>query len=72
MSEQAKKNLIVVTFSDGQTTALDAERGDWTAYDYDGVAFIVRNGKVLAGLYNFAHVRSIEIKASAKEDAPNV
>lgn len=71
MPETTKKNLIVITYPDGDTVTLDAEKGDWTAYDYNGAAFIVHSGKALVGLYNTAHVRSIEVKASAKEATPN-
>lgn len=72
MPESTKKNLIVITYPDGDTVTLDAEKSDWTAYDYNGAAFIVHSGKALVGLYNTAHVRSIEVKASAKEATPNV
>lgn len=65
------KNLIIVTYPDTSTVTLDANKGEWTDYTYDGAAFVVQAGKTLVGLYNFAHVRSIEVKASAKEDTPN-
>lgn len=71
MPETTKKNLIVITYPDGASVTLDAEKGEWTAYDYDGAAFIVHNGNALMGLYNARHVRSIEVKASAKEAATN-
>lgn len=71
MPESTKKNLIVITYPDGDTVTLDAEKGEWTAYDYNGAAFIVHSGKALVGLYNVAHVRSIEVKASTKEATPN-
>lgn len=67
MPEQNKKSLIVITYPDGQTVTLDAERGQWDGYSYDGAAFIVRHGGDLVGLYNFVHVRSIEVRAAKKE-----
>ena len=69
MPETTKKNLIVITYPDGNTATLDAEKGDWTAYDYSGAAFIVHCGNALVGIYNPAHVRSIEVKAGEKEAA---
>lgn len=74
MTEQAKKNLIVIAYpgENNQSVTLDAERGDWTDYDYNGDMFIVRCGNALVGLYNVRHTRSIEIKASVKEATPNV
>jgi len=30
MPESTKKNLIVITYPDGDTVTLDAEKGDWT------------------------------------------
>lgn len=68
MPETTKKNLIVITYPDGGATTLDAEKGDWTAYDYSGAAFIVHSGNALVGIYNPAHIRSIEIKAGKEAD----
>lgn len=69
MPEQNKKSLIVITYPDGSTTTLDAEKGDWTGYDYDGAALIVRSGKSLVGLYNFQFMKSFEVRE--KEAAGN-
>ena len=82
MPEQTNKNLIVVTFPDGQTTTLDAEKGDWNAYHYNGAFFVVvivdeakrrddPGRETIVALYNTTHIRSIEVKASAKEAATN-
>lgn len=72
MPKEEKKNLIVITYPDGVSVTLDAENGDWDGYSYDGAAFLVRHGGDLVGLYNFAHVRSIEVRAAAvKKEAAN-
>jgi len=72
MNETAPKNLITITYPNDNISVLDAEKGHWTDYRYDGTAFIVLSGKMIVGIYNFQHVKSIEIKPGEKEAAPNV
>ena len=53
---------ITITFKNGSTCILEAEKEDWDDYSYDGKALIVKKGGAWVDIYNMDCIFSVVVK----------
>ena len=55
-------NTIEVTFKNGHSATLEAEKGEWDDYAYDGKVFIIKKDGAWVGIYNVDCIISVVVK----------